>query len=118
MKDLILVVLSNAKDLGVCFGPERSCSVILSESEESRTCFSSQKTHPRSFGRWNNPQDDNPPVVLSSAKDLVLIVILNGVKNLVLLLKGPHPRFFRPEAFRMTHPDPSSTADPQDDSNI
>ena len=32
-----LVVLSNAKDLGVCFGPERSCSVILSVSEESRT---------------------------------------------------------------------------------
>jgi hypothetical protein len=41
-------------------------------------------------------------VVLSVRKDLVLIVILNGVKNLVLLLKGPHPRFFMPSAFRMT----------------
>jgi len=41
-------------------------------------------------------------VVLSSAKDLDLIVILNGVKNLVLFLKGFYPRFFRPSAFRMT----------------
>jgi len=58
-----------------------------------------------------------PVAVLSIEKDLGLIVILNGVKNLVLLLKSPHPIFFRPEAFRVTHPDPSSTADPQDDSN-
>ncbi|WP_367339371.1 hypothetical protein [Aminivibrio sp.] len=40
------------------------------------------------------PQDDKPAVVLSNAKDLGLPVILNGVKNLVLLLKGFYPRFF------------------------
>jgi len=34
-----------------------------------------------------------------------LLVILNGVKNLVLLLKGPHPRFFGHEScLRMTGP--------------
>jgi len=45
----LVVVLSEAKDL------------VLSPSEPTR-----------SFGRWNNPQDDTPFVVLSAAKDLVL----------------------------------------------
>ena len=75
---------------------------------------------PRYFGHETGLRMTGPVVVLSNAKDLGLLVILNGVKNLVLLLKGPHPRFFRPEAFRMTpstHRDPSSTAAPQDDSN-
>ena len=40
------------------------------------------------------PQDDKHAVVLSNAKDLGLPVILNRVKNLVLLLKGFYPRFF------------------------
>ena len=40
------------------------------------------------------PQDDKHAVVLSNAKDLGLLVILNGVKNLALLLKGFYPRFF------------------------
>ena len=50
------------------------------------------------------PQDDKHAVVLSNAKDLGLLVILNvsdcGAsrawrgENLILLLKGFHPRFF------------------------
>jgi hypothetical protein len=46
------------------------------------------------FALKSRAQNDTHAVVLSSAKDLGLPVILNGVKNLALLLKAFYPRFF------------------------
>jgi len=50
--------------------------------------------YPRFFALKSRAQNDTHAVVLSNVKDLGLLVILNGVKNLALLLKGLYPRFF------------------------
>jgi hypothetical protein len=72
-----VVVLSDEKDLALCHPEERS-------EEGSRVWFNQNQRLDPSGGE-TALRMTIPVVVLSSAKDLDLIVILNGVKNLVLL---------------------------------